>query len=89
MTKQRDVLKFTPRQFEGVQECDGWKLTTESHIGKQRWYDIWKYVVQNVSTGKFYEYELEVYSGDYYGAPPTEYELTEVFPHTVSTVIYK
>lgn len=90
MTKQRDVLNLTPEQFEYVEEGEGWKEIEQSHYDKRRWCDVWRYVVQNVSTGKFYEYYGEVYSGDYESGDDSNdnTELTEVFPHTVSTVVY-
>lgn len=94
--QQRDVLELTPEQFEDVDRSVGWKHITESHYDKRRfayWSSHgWWYVVQNVSTGKFYKYYGEVYSGDYYGDDSdsnTELtELTEVFPRTIEITVY-
>lgn len=87
--QQRDVLELTPEQFEDVDRSVGWKRITESHYDKRRWYDVWQYVVQNVATGKHYEYYGEVYSGDYYGDDSdSNTELTEVFPRTIEITVY-
>ena len=59
--QQRDKLVFTPEQMEDVECNDGWEDIHKEHYDKRRWYDIWKYVVQNKETGK---YLAQIYEGE-------------------------
>ena len=89
-TTEREVLNLTPEQFEDVEESFGWLEVTKEHYDKRRWCDVWRYVVQNEASGKFYAYYGEVYSGDYESGDDsnTPPELTQVFPKEVTTIKY-
>lgn len=74
-----------------------YEVINREWVEPRRYYDVWKYVIRAKHTNKFYSYLAKGVIGDMENEEPfididdscSLVKLTEVFPHTVSTVVYK